>query len=165
MGGITSSGSAFTPNPGPISLAGVTAGEVLTMGAGGKPTFAAAGGGIPNATLYWCTVGPVNPAPFVIWKGDGKITGGMFTFRTSGQYVLDLSSLLSTGIYALFGGGVYDGVAGSGFPSSLSFYNSTFSGAWPDHGATKTVGIANNHWNGAGFVATDDDFSLLILAQ
>lgn len=126
---------------------------------------AAAGGGIPNGTLYWCTVGPVNPAPFLVRKGDGKITGSMFTFHGGGLYILDMTSLLTKGIYAIFPGGSYDAAAGIGTITLLQFFNSTFTGAFPDNGTALKFGIANNRWNGAAWVSVDDDFSIMILAQ
>lgn len=48
MGGFLSAGAAaFTPDPGPIAVPG-NVGYVLTVGANGKPAFAAAAGGGPS---------------------------------------------------------------------------------------------------------------------
>lgn len=160
MGGIQPH-PAFAPDPGAIALG--NSGQVLTMGVGGKPAFAAAGGGIPNATLYWVSATPtVSPNPFVIQFGDGKITGAMFSRRGTGQYVLDMTSLLSTGIYAIFPGGMNPNVA-PGNPTSMSFNNAAFSGAWVF--GSKNVGIAVYQWLNPWSAFDPSTFSMMILGQ
>lgn len=120
-------------------------------------TSGGGGGGIPNANVYWANVGPVNPAPFLIRVGSG-ITGAMWTFHSSGVYTLDMSSILTTGIYAAF-----VGINGNQQIPTCSFSNGALNNEFVP--PAMTIGLAFAHWNGAGFLVFDPDFSIMILAK
>lgn|SRR5487761_360075 len=119
------------------------------------------GGGIPNATLYWVSAAPQNPPPFTVLAGDGKITGAMFTYRQGGEYVLDMSPLLTTGILGLWITGLQHFNDAGGDTEAVS--NSTFTGDFVP--GAKAIGLEFFRWNGAQFVSADRWFSLLIFAS
>ena len=131
------------------------------MGGLFPPPFnpSAGGGGIPNATVFWASVGPLDPPPFLIRKSDGKITGDMFGFRSSGVYTLDMSSLLSIGIYAAFISVNFNQAVGA----AASIANSAFTGDFVP--PAMAIGFAFTHWTGSTFLVFDPDFSIIVLGQ
>jgi hypothetical protein len=135
-------------------------GQSLTVQADGSLAFST-GALVSNANLYWVTAAPVNPAPFTVLEGDGKITGAMFSYTGIGQYVLDLSSLLATGIFAAFVTSVTPYNNGGGDTFALA--NGTFSGNFL-LGSPK-VGLQFYRWTGSTYALQDREFSLLILAK
>ena len=163
MGGFIGGGKpAFTPDQAPIPI-GSTAGDVLTVTAPGVLGFAAPSGGFPkNGNVYWGSFEQANPAPFIVLANDGILSGSLFTYHSAGQYILDMTTLLSSGIYGIWG------MVNTPFNdqcNAMLFGNTTFSGNIAFGPGLFKLGLLITRWTGSGFNTTDRSFSLLVIGE
>lgn len=162
MGGFTGfSSPAFLPNPGPIPVPAAV-GDVLTVGAGNVPGFAAPSGGIPNASIFWCVAHRVALNTFAIDDGDGKITAAMWNRNGQGLFTLDLTSILTTGIFLVLPKAYPNVGNAQGYDAEVTNFATTGNFTPGD----KKFAMGWSFWNGSAFAGYDPAyFGVFLLAK
>lgn len=120
------------------------------------------GSGIPNATVYWCVAHRVALNNFAIDFGDGKITASMWNRLGLGLFTLDLTTLLTTGIFEILPKAYPNIGNAQGFDAEIT--NFATSGNFTP--GNKNFAVSWSFWNGSQWTAYDPPyFSVFILAQ
>lgn len=120
------------------------------------------GSGIPNATVFWCVAHRVALNTFAIDDGDGKITAAMWNRNSQGVFTLDLTTLLTTGVFLVLPKGYPNIGSATGYDAEVTNFATTGNFTPGD----KKFAITWSFWNGSAYVGYDPPyFSVFVLAQ
>lgn len=120
------------------------------------------GSGIPNASVFWCIAHRIALNAFQIDNGDGKITAAMFNRAGQGIFTLDLTTILTTGIFLVQPQQYINVGSATGYDVEINNFART--GNFVP--GSLNFSVSYSFWNGAAWALQDPAyFSFFILAQ